>query len=306
MRRIVTSLVCLAVAAVLAACDPSPTQPSVPEGWSYAGGDEFSAPLDTTFWDIEHSTYGDGNNELACLRPNNLTVSDGTLKIEARKENVTCPGNKARSYSSGFISTRDNGVYMPTFGRFEMRARLPHSQGLWPAFWLRHIKGAQQYAEVDVMEYFHSQVPGKTTNTLHLDGDRNLGKVSTTFESVNDYGWHIWAVEILPYGDGDVRFQFFLDGTLTSSYVDTDPQWLNHIDDPNKAWDIAVNMAVGGDWAGDPDGQLGHLPNISKCSIWGGTYPDGCSTTNINRVDWNRADRDTYEIDYVRAFSFTP
>lgn len=49
------------------------------------------------------------------------------------------------------------------------------------------------------MEYFHSQVPGKTTNTLHLDGRHNLSKKSSTSSSgVPTPGWHTWAVEISP------------------------------------------------------------------------------------------------------------
>ena len=71
------------------------------------------------------------------------------------------------------------------FGRFEMRARLPHGQGIWPAFWLRHRNGAGT-AEVDVMEYFHSTMPGQTTATLHLDGRKNLSKKSQFFETPTD------------------------------------------------------------------------------------------------------------------------
>jgi beta-glucanase (GH16 family) len=181
-----------------------------------------------------------------------------------------------------------------------MRAKVPHAQGLWPAFWLRHRNGAG-VAETDVMEYFHSQVPGKTTGTLHLDGRHNLSKRSVTFEAptraVSD--WHVWAVEIRP-GSGGVVFDFFLDGNLYHSFTDTQHKWTSA--DANATWDIAVNMAVGGEWAGRPDDTLGYLRDLNRCSI-SGTAPTGCNKTAIRRVDWANQAASTYEIDWVRVYT---
>src|SRR5690606_13303013 len=156
--------------------------------------------------------------------------------------------------------------------RFEIRARLPHAQGLWPAFWLRHRNGAGQ-AEVDVMEYFHSQVPGKTTGTLHLDGRSNLSKRTVDFEAPTATpGWHVWAVEIEPVAGG-VQFTFFLDGSAYHSYVDTQRQWASLVD-PNGTWDLAVNLAVGGKWTGHPDDPLGYLRDLDRCAQKG--TPPSC------------------------------
>jgi len=285
----------------LAACQPGLGGASAQSGWKLVGGDEFVGnSLDGHNWQAYNNTYGDGNNEEACLTPNNVTVSSGTLKIRSKRENVTCPGGKARSYTSGFIGSREVGKYYTRYARFEVRARVPHVQGLWPAFWLRHRNGAG-VAEVDVMEYFHSQVPGKTTGTLHLDGRHNLSKKSVAFESatVPTPGWHIWAVEISPASNG-VKFDFYVDNNLYLSYVDTQHNWASGAE--AGTWDMALNQAVGGDWNGEPDGKLGELPLKNRCSI-SGTYPGGCKTTGINRVDWNNPDKTTYEIDYVRVFT---
>ena len=76
---------------------------------------------------------------------------------------------------------------------------------------LRHRDGSS-IAEVDVMEYFHSQVPGKTSATLHLDRTYNVSKKTAFFEApTTNPGWHTWAVEIVPVSNG-VKFTFFLDG----------------------------------------------------------------------------------------------
>jgi beta-glucanase (GH16 family) len=268
----------------------------VPAGYTYAGGDEFNdATLDATRWRAYHNTYGDSNAELACLTPGNLTEAGGTLEITARKQTATCPGGSTESYTSGFIGSREAGRYYPKYARFEIRARLPHAQGLWPAFWLRHRNGAG-VAEVDIMEYFHSQVPGKTSQTLHLDGVSNISKKATAFEApVATGGWHTWAVDIAP-DPGGVRFTFLTDGAVTHTVVDPHHAWASS--DDAATWDIAANLAVGGRWTGDPDGTLGYLDQIDRCSI-GGTAPRACTTTGIRRVEWSHA---TYDIDYIRVF----
>lgn len=270
----------------------APSAPAPAPGnvtWS----DEFDgSTLNTKVWTPYFNTYGDGNNEMACLTPNNVAVSGGTLKITARRETITCPKGDVRKFTSGFIGTRETGTYFARYGHFEMRAKLPHGFGLWPAFWLRHRNGAGT-AEVDIMEYFHANNPGKTTATLHLDGRSNLSKKVVPFEQPTvSPGWHIWAVDILPDPAG-VKFTFSLDGTAYHTYVDTQHKWTSA--DPNGTWDIAVNLAVGGNWTGDPDAPLGYLGNLKRCSQ-GGTPPNNCKTDGIVRADLPA----TYEVDYVR------
>ncbi len=279
------------------------TVPPAPSGWTLIGGDEFDDnTVDTAAWKRYHNTYGDGNNEMACLRPENAIEGGGSLSITARKEAVTCPGGKARQYTSGFLGSREVGRYYPMYGRFEIRARLPHAQGLWPAFWLRHRNGAST-AEVDILEYFHSAHPGMSSGTLHLDGKKNTTQSVIGFEpsSVEVSGWHTWAVDISP-DSGNVRFDFYLDGQKYHTYTDAQHAWASS--DPNATWDIAVNMAVGGSWIGGPDDTLGYLRDVNRCSQ-GGVAPDACNTAGIRRVNWADPAATTYEIDYIRVFSRT-
>ncbi len=285
----------------LAACQPatpSLAKSTVTPAWKVIGGDEFSGPtIDTSKWKIYHNTYGDGNNELACLTPANVDQKMGTLKVRARKEQKTCPGNKARSYTSGFLGSRETGTYYPMYAKFEARVKVPHAQGIWPAFWLRHRNGAG-VAEVDVLEYFHARRPGQGSAALHLDGRKNVLKKNVAFEgSADGSGWHVWGVEISPTSEGP-RFEFFMDHQSYGSYVDTQHNWATS--DPDATWDIAINQAVGGNPTGDPDGTLGYLPNLNTCSI-GGTAPAGCTTAGINRIDWNDPADTTYEIDWLRV-----
>jgi beta-glucanase (GH16 family) len=281
-----------------------------PAGWRLHWSDEFSGTaLNTSNWQAYHNTYGDGNNELACLTPQNITLAAGVATFTARRQTVSCPGGTTERYTSGFMGSREAGRYLPLYGRFEIRAQVPHGQGLWPAFWLRHRLGAG-VAEVDIMEYFFSQVPGKATQTLHFPTTvgRNVAKRSVAFEAPvkGTGGWHTYAVEIEPVtgtdGSTDVRFRFLIDDVETLKYLNTVPEAWNQVD-PNAAWDIAVNLAVGGDWAGHPDEQLGYLQGPDVCSLTyrapTGGNPANCPTSGI----WLPDLPSPYRVDHVRVYT---
>ncbi len=303
----VTSIAIVAAAAMTAsmACQPTrtttTTAPATPKGWTLLGGDEFNgSTLDTGKWKAYHNTYGDGNNELACLTPSNITIGGGSLKINSAKQSVTCPSGSTRQYSSGFLGSREVGRYYPMFARYEMRAKIPHAQGLWPAFWLRHRNGAS-HAEVDIMESFHSIRPGRTSATLHLTGRPNAVQRNPIVETPTATpGWHTWAVEITPATGGGVRFVYSIDGTTVLDHTETSHQWANT--DPNATWDIAVNQAVGGNWVGRPDDTLGYLRDLNRCSLTG-TAPTGCTTTNLRQPDWTTPGAATFEVDWVRVYT---
>lgn len=271
-----------------------------PAGWRLVGGDEFNdSSVNAAKWKQYHNNYGSGNAELECNTPNNIVEASGSLKIVAKKQTVACPNAGTYNYTSGFVGSREAGTYYPRYARFEMRAKLPHAQGLWPAFWLRHRNGAST-AEVDIMEYFHSQVPGKTSQTLHLDGVSNISKKASAFEAPTATpGFHTWAVEILPEGSS-VRFNFYTDNVKVHTFLDTKHAWTSA--DANSTWDIALNLAVGGRWTGSPDGTLGYLEQLDRCSI-SGSAPGGCTSTGIRRVNWASEAASTYEIDYVRVYT---
>jgi hypothetical protein len=145
-------------------------------------------------------------------------------------------------------------------------------------------------------------VPGKASHALHLDGEVNSSNRSFALESPTATpGWHEFSVRIDRLDgdkDGasdDVRFDFSIDGKATLSYVDLNPRWVNAAD-PAATWDVALNTAVDGRWVGSPDGQLGRLDQLGRCSL-SGTYPN-CSSTGLRQVDWSKPV--VFEVDWVR------
>jgi len=90
-----------------------------------------------------------------------FTTRDGILHIEARK------GADGKWQSGLLASTdpEDNG-FKQLYGYFEMRARFPAGEGVWPAFWLAS-RGGEKSVEVDVVEHY-GHFPSRYTASMHV------------------------------------------------------------------------------------------------------------------------------------------
>ena len=100
--------------------------------------DEFdgSGAIDPSKW-FHQTQLPNGNswfnNELQHYtnRLDNSYVSDGTLKIVAKKEAYTDQGQ-----TKEYTSARLNSKYAFTYGKVEVKAKLPEGVGTWPAIWM--------------------------------------------------------------------------------------------------------------------------------------------------------------------------
>ena len=100
--------------------------------------DEFdgSGAIDSEKW-FHQTQLPNGNswynNEIQHYtdRLDNSYVSDGTLKIVAKKETYPDQGQ-----TKEYTSARLNSKYAFTYGRVEVRAKLPEGVGTWPAIWM--------------------------------------------------------------------------------------------------------------------------------------------------------------------------
>jgi hypothetical protein len=118
-----------------------------------------------------------------------------------------------------------------SYGYFEMRAKLPKGQGIWPAFWLTN----DSTLEIDAMEMLGHE-PNKVYMTLHRNGSQVQGRSYTG----PDYsaGFHTFGVDWQP-----TYVKWYLDGVLAATYSGAMPS------DPLY---ICLNTAVGGAWPGSP------------------------------------------------------
>jgi len=112
--------------------------------WTLVWQDEFDGDaVDLSKWSFEENCWGGGNNEQQCYtdRGVNSSVGNGVLTITAQREDFTGPDNPDGNlesqttlpYTSARLRTLNKGDW--TYGRFEIRAKMPFGQGTWPAIW---------------------------------------------------------------------------------------------------------------------------------------------------------------------------
>src|SRR5215207_526325 len=132
-NRIGFFAVLLLVAASLVLSQPPLNEPASDE-WRLIWSDEFDyvGLPDPLKWGYDVGGHGWGNKELQFYtdrRKENARVENGTLIIEARRDRW-----KGHEYTSARLITRNKGDW--TYGRFEVKAKLPSGRGTWPAIWM--------------------------------------------------------------------------------------------------------------------------------------------------------------------------
>ncbi len=233
--------------------------PAAPQaGWKLSWSDEFNgpdgSPPDPGKWSVVTGGNGFGNHELEYYtsRPENVQVRGGSLVITARKEAYTGPDGVQRDYTSGRLQTK--GHFAQKYGRFEARIKIPHGNGLWPAFWMLGDDvdrvGWPACGEIDIMENIGTE-PGKVHGTLHGPGYSGGNPLTGAYalpgkERFAD-GFHIFAVDWDP-----AAVRFYVDGKLyetqTPDSIPSSKHWA--FDHP---FFVLLNLAVGGSWPGNPD-----------------------------------------------------
>lgn len=225
--------------------------------WHLSWSDEFNAPTgappDPAKWTFDLGGNGYGNHELETYtsRPANAQQKDGHLVITALKEDATGPDGIARHYTSARILTQ--GHFTQRYGRFEARIELPLGKGIWPAFWLLGDNIATtpwpKSGEIDIMENIGEA--STIYSTLHGPGYSGGHAISAKYplptgEAVNT-GFHLYSVEWAP---DDIKF-FFDDHLIAERTPASLPAGTTWVYD--HPFFIILNLAVGGDWPGNPD-----------------------------------------------------
>jgi beta-glucanase (GH16 family) len=221
--------------------------PQNADTWSMVWSDEFDGnALNEQIWayNIGTGIGGWGNNELQYYtnNPNNIEVSNGSLKITARQENFN-----GSNYTSSRIIT--NNLMEFKYGKIESRIKVPIGQGLWPAFWMlgANFETASwpQCGEIDIMEHINNE--SITNGTVHWNNNTGHSyKGSAVPFDENDFHVYaaIWDSTSVTFElDGHSYFRFpFLESNNTEAIF-------------RKEFFLLLNVAVGGNWPGNPDGS---------------------------------------------------
>jgi beta-glucanase (GH16 family) len=154
-----------------------------PDGstWTCTFDDEFDGTsVDRTNWLVQTTAASGFRAGPECFvdSPDNVAVANGTLRLTARKESApfTCK-TPSGGYSSQYTSGTINGFgrFSQTYGRFEVRAKLPNTaiKGLQETLWL-WPQNSTKYGlwpasgEIDMAE-FYSQYNGWNIPYIHYN-----------------------------------------------------------------------------------------------------------------------------------------
>lgn len=199
---------------------------------------------DSKKWGYDTGGHGWGNNELQYYtfqKSKNARVENGNLIIEAHKEQV---GKNA--YSSARLVSKGKGDF--TYGRIEIRAKLPKGLGTWPAIWMLGSKTPLKWpddGEIDIMEHvgYDQGIVHASTHTKkynHIIGTQKTAtvKVEDCSEAFHVYQLD-WDAETMRIGvDNNYYFEIKNEHSDRAAWPFNEPEYL------------LLNIAVGGNWGG--------------------------------------------------------
>ncbi len=244
--------------------------------WNLVWADEFDKGyIDTNNWNFNTGCSGWGNSEWENYTNSatNSYIENGNLVLNA----VNTGGGNC-GYTSARLTTQ--GKVHFTYGRIEARIKCPYGQGIWPAFWMlgENISSVNWPAcgELDIMEMVGggSGKDNVTVGTAHWDngGHASYGltaSVGWPAKLSDDY--HIYAIE---WDATQIRWYFD-----TNNYVTLNTNGASMEEFVGKDYFILLNLAVGGQWPGYPDGSTVFPQKMYVDYVrW---YQDGaCGPTN--------------------------
>jgi beta-glucanase (GH16 family) len=260
-------------------------------GWKLVWSDEFNytGHPDPAKWGYEEGYVR--HNELQYYTVNrleNARVDGQHLLIELRKETPesflpTSVNDEWHRYTSASLNTRDTASW--TYGRFEIRAKMPRGRGTWPAIWFlsplrtpqvpgppqprrpdgREVQGASRgpnsgessEGEIDLMESWGSH-PNEMA--VHIHGTKGATP-SATVPVVDLYDkFHVYVLEWHPN-----HMDFFLD----------DRKILTYSKDPSSGWSfdhpmyLIMNIACAGpDEPAPDDSQLPQFTTVDYVRVY--------------------------------------
>ncbi len=224
--------------------------------------DEFNndgAP-DSTNWTYERGFVR--NEENQWYQPQNAYCKNGYLIIEARRERKANPNYDDHSkdwrknrqqinYTSACLISQ--GLQQWQYGRFELRARIDISKGMWPAWWTLGVREPwPANGEIDIMEYYRDSL---LANIALLDTNGKAAWFSNRMRV--DTAWaaqfHVWRMDW-----DEQAIALYVDDSLVNKVtqdklVNKDGSGFHPFKQPHY---MLLNVAVGGINGGDPAGTL--------------------------------------------------
>ncbi|MFD5224604.1 family 16 glycosylhydrolase [Microbacterium sp. NPDC058342] len=280
-----------AVAAVSSAHAPAATEASASSSPFWA--DDFDGAAgtrpDSAHWNTEvgnRDQEGWWNNELQYYTAdaaNSAVNGSGQLIISAREatagQHLPCYPSGSCEYTSARLTTEGNVSL--TYGRADIRAKIPTGQGLLPAIWMLGNNGQiwPAQGEIDIVEVVGGE-PNTAYGTLHGPTYYNENGIGGTYDlgAAASSAWHVYSVikqpeKITWLVDDEPYFE------LTPNDLPSTQDWVFEQD-----MHLLLNVAVGGDWPGDPDASTSFPAEmrIDYVHLYGEGIVDGVAVSSPN------------------------
>ena len=234
------------------------------KGWTLVWQEEFNYTglPDAKKWGYENGHQRNNEQQYYTnARKKNVWVENGFLTITGRKENYPNKVYKNGStewqqkdslaqYTSASINTE--GLAGWQYGRIEVKAKLPHGGGIWPAIWMMGTNnkkiGWPACGEIDIMEFIGNH-PADIYGTIHYgetyQQQRSSGNKITDTSLLTDF--HLYAMQ----WDKDTMDLYFDNKKFHHFSIDSAGTGNNN---PfRKPFYLMLNLAMGAEWPGPID-----------------------------------------------------
>ncbi len=190
---------------------------------------------------VTGSGWGNNEHQYYTNNPKNIRIENGKLIIEAHQERY-----EGLNYTSSRIKTKNSWKY----GRFEIKAKLPHGRGTWAAIWGLSTDweygGWPESGEIDIVEHvgFSEGDIVASVHNKNLAGNLYQSKQQASLEVPDACSqFHIYVLE----WDADV-IRVTVDEKLIFDYPNIKQGWQTWPFD--KRFHMLMNIAIGGNWGG--------------------------------------------------------
>ncbi|HVG14365.1 MAG TPA: glycoside hydrolase family 16 protein [Chitinophagaceae bacterium] len=211
---------------------------------------------DTSRWAYETGYIRNKELQYYTARSQNARLNNGNLVITALQDSMRV-GNNIFPITSASLTTRNRQSW--TYGRVEVRAKIPSSLGTWPAVWMLGTNisevGWPACGEIDIMEHV-----GYMPDTLHFNVHTKkynhaigTGKGNKIAVPSPDKDFHVYTIDWFPdhidwYFDNKKVFTYTNEKSGTDAWPFDKPQYL------------ILNLAFGGAWGGSRGVDKTSLP----------------------------------------------
>jgi len=202
---------------------------------------------DDSKWNYDIGTgsngWGNAESQYYTKRTENVTIEEGLLKIAAKREDY-----EGAEFTSTRMKTQDKFDF--TYGRVEIRAKLPEGGGTWPALWMLGANissvGWPACGEIDIMEHVGNN-QGTVQSAMHTPSSYgNTSNHASKYVADVSTEFHVYSVtwtsdEIVFRIDDVTHYRYHPSNKNTDTWPYTSNQF------------IILNIAMGGGFGGEID-----------------------------------------------------